>query len=372
LIQQAQARAQTLCSRRETYVLAVKDLKTPIKGQLKLSNEKIFVDPVRRGTWPTLLWAMAHLRRSNPEAVLAVLTGDQIIPRLAPFRRAARQACRLAQDHAAIVMLGVAPGSNAAAWTGFGVFRVDGHRVTAFSEKPSLAQAQAMLREGGWEWNSGMFFFRISTAEKALARFQPAMHAVYERLCDAISRRKISQARALYAEFPAKIPHPLEPTREVDNSIDFAIMMPLVGRCRLEAPGSRVSRAYSLEPRALAVTGGLPEWTDLGQWETLCERIRPDPRKNSCVGTVKKDAATQRCILAADRGFTLDVRGLTDAVVAVSERGLLVLPRRKLPRIKDYVARAPSKKFLIVNALSQVRIQRSGRRVVVSGAAFIG
>jgi mannose-1-phosphate guanylyltransferase len=153
LIQQAAERARAISSKKETYVLSVKDLVAPIRVQLALSKEKFFIDPVRRGTWPALLWAMAHLRRKNPEAVLAVLTGDQIIARLPAFHRAAARACRLARENPAIVMLGVAPDSDAARWTEFGVFRVAGNKVSAFSEKPARARAELMIREGGWQLN---------------------------------------------------------------------------------------------------------------------------------------------------------------------------------------------------------------------------
>jgi mannose-1-phosphate guanylyltransferase len=357
LIQQAFARASAVTSRNQIYLLAVKDLVLPMTRQLKLPRNRFFVDPVRRGTWPALLWAMAHVRRDDPQAVMAVLTGDHIIPRLPAFRKAAQQACQLASKTPSVVMLGVDPGTDATEWTGYGVFRVNGTQVTAFAEKPALANARAMIKEGVWQWNSGMFFFRISIAEQALTQFQPDMYRQYERLCAAVKARKTREAQRLYAEFPAKIPHPLDPTRSVDNTIDFAIMTPLV-----QGPSAL---------QALAVCGGLPIWTDLGQWEALGDVLREDSRKNLRLGVVTLDRTTQGCILAADRGYTLDVRGLSDAVIAVSARGLLILPRSELPRIKDHVAQAPAKKFLVVNALPEVHVKQSARKVVVSGTPFI-
>ena len=120
-----------------------------------------------------------------------------MIPQRAAFKRAALQACRLAAQEAAIVMLGVNPDAEPKTWTGFGTLRVDGATVTQFAEKPSLAQAAQMIQEGAWQWNSGMFFFRISTAEAALARFQPAMHATYQTLCQAVARGQTTRAKKI-------------------------------------------------------------------------------------------------------------------------------------------------------------------------------
>jgi len=362
LIQQALMRAATLAPKQHISILAVKESVLPLARQLRLSKKHFFVDPVRRGTWPALMWAMAHLRRQDPNAVVAVLTGDHIIPRLPAFRRAAQRACALAAAQNSVVMLGVEPGHHAAAWTGYGVFRVDGERVTAFAEKPSLAQAEKMRQEGGWQWNSGMFFFRIRTAEQALAIFQPAMRRQYDHLCAAVAQRKMTMAAKLYAEFPAKIPHPLDAARLVDNTIDFAIMTPLVH--------GRATNTSRDDLTPLAICGGLPIWTDLGQWESLGDVRRLDRRNNIHVGRVRLDRATSGCILAADQGYAIDVRGLTHMAVAVSDRGLLVLSRQELPRIKEHVAQCAPQKFLIVNP-SGVRVQRSGRKVVVSGTPFI-
>src|SRR5579871_5934077 len=59
LIQQAAHRL----GKRDISVLTVHEMVHPIRHQLKLPKNKFFVDPVRRGTWPAILWAMAHLRR---------------------------------------------------------------------------------------------------------------------------------------------------------------------------------------------------------------------------------------------------------------------------------------------------------------------
>src|SRR3954464_12210948 len=64
LIQQAYDRLDL--PNEQIYVLTVGALVSPIRKQTKLSPSHFLVDPARRGTWPALLWAMAHLRQKNP------------------------------------------------------------------------------------------------------------------------------------------------------------------------------------------------------------------------------------------------------------------------------------------------------------------
>src|SRR5882672_4165706 len=56
------------------YALTTKEMAAPIRRQLKLPARRVLVDPARRGTWPAILWAMAHLRQVKTDVVMAVLT----------------------------------------------------------------------------------------------------------------------------------------------------------------------------------------------------------------------------------------------------------------------------------------------------------
>src|SRR5258708_4930163 len=76
LIQQVYDRTIPLIHPDRFYVLTTPTAAGPIRRQLGLSSDNFLMDPARRGTWPALLWAMAHLRRQDPAATLAVLTAD--------------------------------------------------------------------------------------------------------------------------------------------------------------------------------------------------------------------------------------------------------------------------------------------------------
>jgi mannose-1-phosphate guanylyltransferase len=358
LIQQAYQRAKKL-SKHQTYILTMKEMVPALRRQLKLPASRFLVDPVRRGTWPAILWAMAHLRRQNPDAVLAVLTGDHVIRGDRAFQRAFRHAVAVAQSNSAIVMMGIHPIDDPHAWRGFGCFRADDSgRVTDFEEKPDSARAQELIRTGGWRWNSGMFFFRISTAEMALARLQPEMHRVYVPMASALALGKKEDAAFLFQDFPAKIPHPLDPGHYVDNSIDFAILTPLVSRAD---PG--------LEAFAVGEVGF--RWTDLGQWDALRQVLKADRHGNIRVGHVVSQGGVRDSILVAERGRTIEVRGAQDLIVAFAERTALVVSSANLSGVKA-VAQETFKhpdRVVLERDVTDCDIQVSGGRLVAIGLA---
>jgi len=334
LIQQAFARAG-LAPKQNRYVLTVREMVAPIRRQLKLPADHFFVDPVRRGTWPALLWAMGHLRQKNPDAIMAVMTGDHVIQGDRAFSQAFRQAVKAAGEKKAIVMMGIPPVDDPSEWRGFGCFRADASgKVIDFCEKPTLERSQQMIEEGDWQWNSGMFFFRIATAEVALERFQPEMFRVYKAVTKSLAEGKESDAASQFKDFADKIPHPLDPGRYVDNSIDYAIMTPLV------ATGDEGLLAA-------AVCGTRFRWTDLGQWTALRQVAKPDRHGNVCVGDVQVGPDVCNSILAADRGHRILVSGIQDRIVAFAGGKALVLPVSDVGRIKEIVALSKAKGPLV-------------------------
>jgi mannose-1-phosphate guanylyltransferase/mannose-6-phosphate isomerase len=308
---------------------------------------------------------MAHLRMKSLDAVLAVVTSDHVIPDVAAFREGVARAVAWAQNYPAIVLLGVNPTKQPADWKGFGCFKMGklqggpaakARAIEAFEEKPSLDRAGACIKEGGWVWNAGMFFFALATAERALERYQPAMSRQYLELCDAVRRGQTSRAKAIYKEFPAKIPHPLDPSREVDNTIDYAIVAPLVQK-------------PSEEGAAYAVANALPAWADVGEWTALRSLVKPDRKGNVRLGKTTVDAKTSNCILAADRGCQIDAHGLKDTLVAVADGTALILPLKDVPNMKAIVSSLDPKssdRALAIQA-EGCRISARGGRVIVHG-----
>jgi mannose-1-phosphate guanylyltransferase len=356
LIQQSFNRAR-LAPKENIFVLTTRDMVPPIRRQLPLPVSRFFVDPVRRGTWPALLWAMGHLRQKNPMAVMAVMTGDHVIQGEASFAHAFRDAVSKAESRTAIVMLGIPPVNNPEDWRGFGCFRADSAgRVTEFCEKPTIERAHQMIAEGAWQWNSGMFFFRISTAEEALKNYQPEMFRVYEAMTAKLAAGKKAEAASLFEDFDVKIPHPLDPGRYVDNSIDYAIMTPLVAR----ASGTLV---------ASAVCNTRFRWTDLGQWDALRKVVKHDRKGNVRIGKTAGKGDVRQSILVAEAGYRIEASGLRDVVVAYGRKTALVLHASQIAKVKEAALEALKHPDRVVmeHDVTNCQIRASGGRVIAIG-----
>jgi mannose-1-phosphate guanylyltransferase len=356
LLQQAYDRLKFFPKGR-IYALTTQEMAAPVRRQLKLSASRVLVDPVRRGTWPAILWAMAHLRRESPDAVMAVLTGDHVIRNDKAFVQELRRAVDLARAEPAVVLVGIPPRACPEEWRGFGCFRADeSGRVTQFQEKPSAPEVRRMMGEGGWLWNSGMFFFRISTAEAALQRLQPEMNRVYEAVAKAVALGKKAEAAFLYEDFHDKIPHPLDPGRYVDNSIDYAILTPLVGRS-----------VTGLEARA--IRGVRFRWTDLGQWDALRMILKPDHRGNIRVGKTVLKGDVRDSILVVEKGRTIEFDGVQDLIAAFAGRTALILSSSSISQVKEVAQEAlrhPNRVVMEHNVTGS-DIRASGGRVAAIG-----
>ena len=340
---------------KNVYVLSIRDFVPDIRRQLRLPLSHCFADPVRRGTWPAILWAMAQLRARQASSVLAVITADHLIPDVVAFRRSVSEAIALARKRPAMVMVGVSPSKRSEDWLGYGAFRTgSAGEVLGFEEKPSAAHARRMIAQRRWFWNAGMFFFRIETAEAALRTYQPSQWTLYRRITAAAAAGRMAEAARLYEKFPGKIPHPLDRTRLVDNTIDYAVMTPLVHR-----PQNGLSAWASAHP--------LKQWMDVGEWTALRRVVKPDVRGNYRVGRAAAARDVRGCILAADLGCRLIVSGVRSRIIAFSQGKALVIPIERVAEVKSLVAAARGR--LVAVDAGDLRVQLSRRKLIVGTKA---
>jgi mannose-1-phosphate guanylyltransferase len=364
LLQQSFDRLAGVASPERIYAVTAESMRPAFAEQLLLAPAQILSDPARRSTWPAILWALAHIQKQDPEAIVAVVTADHVIPDSEAFRRGLSTAIAQAAASDAAALLGVTPGENPDEWRGFGSVRGGGtivpavQRIIDFEEKPSRERAAAMIQQGGWYWNAGMFVFRASVAERLQTRYQPAMATNYAYLRQAVSAGNTPVAATVFADFPAQIVHPVDPSRRVDNSIDYAIMTPLIQNKSAGAAG-------------LLVTGALPVWKDLGQWTALRGTIPADRAGNIRLGDVELGGDVRECIVAADRGARLQVRGVQGLICAYSKGTLLVLPASDVDAVKALAQQALSEgaPSVIADFCEACVIDPGAGRVVARGLA---
>lgn len=260
----------------------------------------LILEPVGRNTAPAI--TLAALAAPDPEASLLVMPSDHVIADVAAFRRAIEAALPMVEQ-GWLVTFGITPDTPE---TGYGYIKVgeeigEGvHRVDRFVEKPPLADAQAMLADGGYAWNGGIFLFRADAFLGALAQHEPAM-------LDAVRAAVAAGERAGTHLLPSAQLFAAAPS----ESIDYAVM----------EKADRVA----VVPVAMG-------WNDVGSWDALHAMSAVDAAGNAIRGEVIV-LDSSNCLARSD-GARIAMVGVTDLIVVASGNDVLILPRGRSQEVK--------------------------------------
>ena len=265
----------------------------------------ILLEPKGRNTAPAIALAAFTALSGGDDPLLLALPSDHVLKPQAAFAEAVARA-RACAETGRIVTFGITPTTPE---TGFGYIRrgeellSGGYAVARFVEKPDLAGAEAMLADGGYLWNSGMFLFRASVYLEELALCAPDIHAA----CRAAWDGRHADHDFIRPDADAFLGSPAD-------SIDYAIM-------------EKTDRA--------AVVPLTADWSDLGSWEAFYEAAPHDGEGNVRVGDVFAEA-TENCYLHAANRLVATL-GVSDLVVVETADSVLVADRSRTQDVKKVV-----------------------------------
>jgi mannose-1-phosphate guanylyltransferase len=272
-----------------------------IEGQLGECAATLILEPLARNTAPAI--ALAALA-ANPADPLLVMPSDHVITDTSAFMAAIDAALPLV-ERGWLATFGITPDAPE---TGYGYIRTGeeaapgAYRVDHFVEKPDAATAEAMLAQGGYVWNGGIFLFRADAYLRALAEFAPAMLDAARESMNAATRtgQRILPETQAFAASPS-------------DSIDYAVM----------EKADRVA--------VIPVSMG---WSDIGSWDAL-HTLNADTGGNAHSGDVIA-LDTANCLLSSD-GIRIAAVGVSDLIVVASGDSVLILPRGQSQNVKRIV-----------------------------------
>ena len=313
LLRLAYERVQGLVPDANVLVCTGGDYASTVAADLpELPAANILGEPEGRDSLNAVAWPAAVLAARDPEAVIAVVTADQIMNPVDAFQAALDEAYRVVEESPdALVTFGVVPTSP---HTGYGYLQrgesLPGHpdvcTVHAFKEKPDRATAEHYLDSGEYWWNSGMFVWRATTLLRQVEALQPETYAAVTKLAE-----NPDQLRQIY------------PTL-LKISVDYAVMEPVS-----QGQGSA---------RVVAVR--LPiSWHDVGGFAALGEHLPRDASGNAIQGvSVLVDARDNVVINQSEDGRLVAVVGLSGMVIVQTPQITLVCPTSEAERIKELLA----------------------------------
>lgn len=327
LLQQTVRRARQVCGRMPC-IITNEQHRFLVGAQVQEAlGDKcpIVLETVARNTAAAAAVAALWVQRQDPEGIVLLLPSDHYVGDLPGFGEAV-SAAALGASQGMIVTFGIAPTGPE---TGYGYIRLGAgipdtvgcHAVSRFIEKPARDRAQAMLEEGGYVWNAGMFAFRPDVMLGELARFEPAVHAA----ALAAVEHAASDLDFLRLDKDALSQAP-------SISIDYAVM-------------ERTDRA--------AVCPMQAPWGDLGSWQAIWESSGRDASGNVIQGDVLT-CDVERVLVRSD-GMLTAVVGVSDLIVVATGDAVLVSHKDRTQDVKHIVEqlRAQERRELREHSVTQ-------------------
>jgi len=314
LFQLACDRLQDFLPPGQIFVVTTADLAAILQPQVpEIPVDNYLLEPMPRGTASVVGLAAAVLQARCSNAIMCVLTADHYIADVPRFQ-SVMQTALAAADQGWLVTLGIPPTYPA---TGYGYIQrseqLPGigedpvHRIQRFKEKPDIETAQVMYRSGEYDWNSGMFFWRVDRILAEFARWMPDLSAILARLT--VSWGHPDFQEALQSLWPTIQP----------QTIDYGIM----------------ERA---EKTAVVAAQGIG-WNDVGSWESLFEALPGDDNGNIILSaTCHLEIETRGTLIySADPERLVVTLGLENMIVVDTPQALLVCPRHDAQKVRQVI-----------------------------------
>lgn len=270
-----------------------------------LSDAHVVVEPSGRDTAPAIL-AAALLLQDAPDDLMLVAPSDHVITDLPAFHKAVDSGRELAES-GALVTFGIAPDRPE---TGFGYLEMEAatklpSAVRRFREKPSRAEAEAMVAEGRFLWNAGLFLGRVKDFIQAFENHAPDLISPVSSALDG-AEKDLSFTRLAGESWD----------RARAISVDYAIM----------EKASNVA--------AVPVDCG---WSDLGSWEALWSAAGPDSSGNALAGEATAVDCEGSYLRSEVDGMHLVGLGLKDTVAVAMSDAVLIADRGRVQDVKKVV-----------------------------------
>lgn len=274
-----------------------------------IPDRNYVVEPAGRGTAPAIALSAIHLRRRDPEALMAVLTADHFIGDNEGFRAVLQAAHDVAAQNY-LVTLGITPSSPS---TGYGYIERGQHllqandyaayKVNAFREKPDLVTAKHFVTSGKHSWNSGMFVWKVSRFLDEMSRTMPEFYQQLLAIDAALGTPDYDRVlREVWASVKSQ-------------TVDYGVME---------------------KARDVAVIPAEFGWNDVGSWATLLEILDNDERGNVIRHAQHVGVDTSNTLVYGHDRLVATI-GLHDMIVIDTSDAVLICPKDRAQDVKKIV-----------------------------------
>ncbi|NOD85213.1 MULTISPECIES: mannose-1-phosphate guanylyltransferase/mannose-6-phosphate isomerase [unclassified Ruegeria] len=276
----------------------------------------ILIEPEGRNTAPAVLAAALYLTARDPDGIMLVAPSDHVVPDMDAFHQAVAEGVRAISERRDLVTFGITPTHPE---TGYGYLKLrhppdtsqEAVPLDRFVEKPDRKTAEAMLSDGSYLWNSGIFLFAVrdilaAFEQHASELIPPVQKAVAEAKTD-LGFLRLDPAAWAGVE---------------DISIDYAVM----------------EKALNLS--VVPYSAG---WSDVGSWTAVQELSNPDEDGVATNGEVTAIDCRNALIRSESPAQEVVAMGLENVIAIAMPDAVLVASMDKAQDVKQAVAALKAK-----------------------------
>ncbi|WP_171103058.1 mannose-1-phosphate guanylyltransferase/mannose-6-phosphate isomerase [Ruegeria sp. HKCCD7255] len=276
----------------------------------------VLIEPDGRNTAPAVLAAALHLAASDPDGVMIVAPSDHVVPDKAAFHAAVEKGLTAITERKDLVTFGITPDRPE---TGYGYLKLSQKpdqsglpvALEQFVEKPDLAAAEAMVADGSFLWNSGIFLFAV---------------------------------RDIIAAFETHAPELMQPVRQAVEKAQSDL-----GFLRLDPDAwsgvQDISIDYAVMEKAgnLSVVPYASGWSDVGSWSAVQELSNPDANGVATTGEVTTIDCQNVLVRSESPAQEVVAMGLENVITVAMPDAVLVASMDKAQDVKRAVAALKAK-----------------------------
>lgn len=285
----------------------------------QLPEGNIIGEPCARDTAPCVALAagVVKAKAGSEDAVMILLPADHFIVRQQAMISDLKTCADTVAERHAIATIGITPYAPSPDYGYIECGEPQEHsgriffQVRRFTEKPSVKEAERLLAQGNYKWNSGMFVFSVKTILEEMRIQTPDLHAFAE-----------DAARHWQTErFSAKRQEDFGRLHRI--SFDYAIMEHASGILVLEA--------------------GF-DWDDIGNWTSLRNHYKADSDNNVIHASAELLDCKDCIVFSEDADRLIAGIDLRETVIIQTPDVTLVAPASSTQKIKLLLKELSAKK----------------------------
>ena len=276
----------------------------------EIPEENILCEPSPMNTAPAIYLASKFIELKDKNALVGVYPSDHYIKDVDTFNSNMKSIEKFIENNKnSICTLGLKPSYPS---TSYGYIECSDndlngfYKVSSFKEKPNLKSAKELIQKDRFVWNSGMFFFNVSTILNEIDNHQPEIKDLYQSINYNVNN--ISDKISL---FWSKMPQ---------ISIDYAVM-------------EKSNEIYCMKSDF--------GWSDLGTWISLFELLEKDSNNNVHKSNVLIHDAKNNLVISDNQ--LVSIVGLNNIGVINHNGKILVIDLHKSEEVREIILQLKDK-----------------------------